>query len=136
MLRVLVFENVSWICVHTVKRLIFAGLNDKSTKICLYEICLIHENKSTWSFDNSFISTVSILKNSAFWFFIMNKGYWSFNDFIKSSSFCTIKTLDISNTDAKVKINQPKNSYSFIISKNKSRENLPKCGSENLIFQR
>ena len=47
----------------------------------------------------------------------MNKGYWSFNDFIKSSSFCTIKTLDISNTDAKVKISQPKNSYSFIISK-------------------
>ena len=25
--------------------------------------------------------------------------YWSFSDFIKSSSFCTINTLDISNTD-------------------------------------
>ena len=66
----------------------------------------------------------------------MNKGYWSFNDFIKNSSFCTIKTLDKSNTDAKVKMSQPKSSYSFIISKNKSEENLPKRGSENLIFER
>ena len=35
----------------------------------------------------------------------MNMVYWSFGDFIKSSSFCTINTLDISNTDlAKAKM--------------------------------
>ena len=48
---------------------------------------------------NSVISVVSILKTSVFQFVIMNMIYWNFGDFIKSFSFRTINTLDISNTD-------------------------------------
>ena len=37
----------------------------------------------------------------------MNKVYWSFGNFIKSSSFRTINTLDICNTDiAKAKMSR------------------------------
>ena len=62
--------------------------------------------------------------------------YWSFGDFIKSSSFCTINTLDISNTDlAKAKMSRLK-IVSFIISKNKSTENLPKLESTNFFSER
>ena len=46
----------------------------------------------------------------------MNMAYWSFGDFIKSTSFRTINTLDISNTDlAKSKNESTQNSYSFIM---------------------
>ena len=39
----------------------------------------------------------------------MNMAYWSFGDFIKSTSFRTINTLDINNTDvAKAKMSRLK----------------------------
>ena len=72
----------------------------------------------------------------------MNKVYWSFGDFVKRSSFCTIRTLDISNTDmAKAKNELTRTSYSFIISQKKKQkkktENLPKqLGSTNFISKR
>ena len=48
---------------------------------------------------SAFISVVSILKTSAFYLVIMNKVYWSFGDLKKSSSFPTMNTLDVSNTN-------------------------------------
>ena len=47
----------------------------------------------------AFIRVVLILKTFAFSFVIMNMVSWSLGDFIKSSSFRTIKTSNVSNTD-------------------------------------
>ena len=63
----------------------------------------------------------------------MNKVYWSFGDFVKRSSFCTIRTLDISNTDmAKAKNELTRTSYSFIISQKKQTKKKQKICQNNL----
>ena len=63
----------------------------------------------------------------------MNKVYWSFGDFVKRSSFCTIRTLDISNTDmAKAKNELTRTSYSFIISQKKKTKKTQKICQNNL----
>ena len=67
--------------------------------------------------------------------------YWSFGDFIKSTSFRTINTLDISNTDlAKAKMSRLKivtvSSCKFCKISCKSMQNLPKLRSANFISER